>query len=48
MEKQYALPQFQLVRQNDSNKIFFAASGTPGAPALGGALGAMTKTNGSW
>jgi len=45
MNKIYEKPQFQLVRQDESNKVFFAASG---APALGGSLGSMSSTAGSW
>jgi len=43
--KEYKTPQFQLVRQDESNKVFFAASG---APALGGSLGSMSSTTGAW
>jgi len=46
--KEYKAPQFRHVRQDESNKVFFAASGTPGAPAVGGSFGSMSSTNGAW
>jgi len=46
--KEYISPLFQLVRRDETNKVFFAASETPG-PAMTGSLGTMTVKNvGSW
>jgi len=48
MEKQYQYPEFQVIKQDETNKIFFAAS-TGGADSVGGKLTSITgiKT-GSW
>jgi len=46
--KEYKTPQFQFVKTDESNKVFFAASGTPGAPSVGGSLGSMSSTDGAW
>jgi len=48
MKKQYETPQFKLVRQEESNKVFFVASGTQNAPKAGGTLGSMSKTPTNW
>jgi len=47
--KEYKTPQFQLFKTDESNKVFFAASGTPGSPSLGScSLGSIDKTTGTW
>jgi len=46
--KEYKAPQFQLVRQDEQNKVFFTASGAPAAPSVGGSLGSMTSDTGGW
>jgi len=46
--KEYKTPKFQIVKQDEQNKVFFAASGTPGAPSFGGSLGSMSSTTGAW
>jgi len=46
--KAYKTPQFQFVKTDEQNKVFFAASGTPGAPSVGGSLRSMNSTNGAW
>jgi len=39
MEKTYTQPQFDFVRMDASNKVFFTASGpTPGPTSTGGTL----------
>jgi len=43
--KEYESPRVELVRQDESNKVFFTASG---APSVGGSLGKMTSTGGTW
>jgi len=46
--KEYKTPQFKFVKTDEQNKVFFAASGTPGAPTVGGSLGSMTSITGDW
>jgi len=46
--KEYKAPQFQLVRQDEQNKVFFTASGGPALTSVGGKLGSMSSTNGAW
>jgi len=47
--KEYKAPQFKLVRQDESIKVFFAASGTPGAPSLTGGINSMSRgTSSEW
>jgi len=49
MEKIYTQPKFEFVRMDESNKVFFVASGTPGSPSLGScSLVSIEKTTGSW
>jgi len=45
--KEYKTPTFQLVKQDEQNKVFFAASG-PALTSVGGSLGSMSSTNGAW
>lgn len=44
--KIYTEPKFEVIRQNESNKVFFVASGASAAPSFG--LGSMSSTNGAW
>jgi len=44
-KKEYEAPKVELVKQDESNKVFFTASG---APSVGGSLGKMTSTSTSW
>jgi len=48
--KEYKTPQFQFVKTDNQNKVFFAASGTPGPTptSVGGSLGSMTNATGGW
>ncbi len=50
--KVYCKPEFELIRQNESNKVFFTASSGPGpSPAptsVGGTLSKMTFSNAEW
>jgi len=46
--KHYDEPRFELIRQDGMNKVFFAASGTPGVTSVGGSMGTMTSTDGAW
>jgi len=41
-------PQFQFVKRDDQNKVFFAASGGPAPTSVGGSLGSMTSITGDW
>jgi len=45
IQKEYKTPQFELVRQDESAKVFFTASG---ATQSAGELGSMTSTAGQW
>lgn len=47
MYKTYTTPLFELVNNNESNKVFFAGSG-PEAPKLSIALGSMLGVSTSW
>jgi len=44
--KEYKTPQFQLVRQDEQNRVFFTASGE--GPKLTGTLGTATQTTAGW
>lgn len=46
-QKEYKVPQFQIVKPDESNKVFFAASGAPAGPSLTGGINTMTVNNGS-
>jgi len=47
--KEHKAPYIQLVRMDESNKVFFAASGKPGSPSLGScSLESIEKTTGVW
>jgi len=45
MTRNYVLPEFELVQTENSNKVFFAASGTP---SFGGSIKSMGTTLGQW
>jgi len=48
--KEYRSPQFQLVRQDEQNKVFFTASGGPsGSDSVTGSISSMSSTSAtSW
>jgi len=47
--KEYSSPQFQLVRQDEQNKIFFTASGgSSGSDSVSGSIASMTSTATAW
>jgi len=46
--KEYWSPQFQLVRQDEQNKIFFTASGGPGPGPSPKSAGATLSNVSSW
>jgi len=46
MTKTYVKPMFKLVKQDESNKVFFAASGTPGPDPK--SAGATLSGIGNW
>jgi len=50
MEKKvYSMPNFELVRFDESKKVFFAVSGPSPSQQVGGTLGSLTVSNvSSW
>jgi len=48
MRKNYNEPKFELVRQNESNRVFFTASGPAPTPTPSGSISSMSKVTGSW
>jgi len=48
MEKKYQQPVFELVRQDQSNKVFFTASGGPSPASVSGVLGSIGISTGEW
>jgi len=48
LSKEYKSPLFVLIRLDESNKVYFTASGTPGEPAIVGLLESMSSTSVSW
>jgi len=47
--KEYKAPQFQFVKQDERNRVFFAASGTPEGPSHTGGINKMNmKVNSVW
>jgi len=46
MKKAYTKPKFQLIRQDESNKVFFAASGMPESVNIG--ISKMTYSTTDW
>jgi len=41
--KNYSEPTFVVIRNDAQNKVFFAASGTPGGPSLTGGINTMSR-----
>jgi len=49
MEKNYTVPKFELVRQDEQNRVFFTASGGgPTEVTATGSITSMSKTSASW
>jgi len=48
MESKYTSPQFQFVRNEEQNKVFYAASNGPDPTAPSGTLSSMTVSQGGW
>jgi len=47
--KAYKTPQFQLVRQDEQNRVFFTASGSSaGSGGVTGSISSMSSTAGGW
>jgi len=43
----YTTPLFEVVEQDESNKVFFATSGGS-TPSVSASINSMTSTSGSW
>jgi len=47
--KEYKTPQFQIVRQDEQNRVFFTASGSSaGSGSVTGSITSMSSTSGVW
>jgi len=47
--KEYKTPQFQFVRQDEQNKVFYAASSVPEPISAGGSISTASQTTfSSW